>query len=236
MGKNSAPKPPEKPSSTYKIGDRTVANAFWDGNDYVTKYNPTAQENQSMNYLQSALPSAFASATDTAGANDFADRYYQNQVKQVNEAINPQMTSLKDSLITGGQIGGSTGWNKIKTFSDSYSDTIADLAANKETNALNYKNNLLGYANNLQGSLNNYYNLASGNSQSAAGNQQAGWGQNYQQYQTQLQSYQAQQQANQQLYNNIMGGVKMAGSIALAPVTGGGSLLGNMASKTGGRL
>lgn len=37
-----------KPTSSYKIGDRTVAQTYWNGNDYVTKYNPTDGEQQSI--------------------------------------------------------------------------------------------------------------------------------------------------------------------------------------------
>lgn len=225
MGKKKKKSAPEKPTSSYKIGDRTVAQTYWNGNDYVTQYNPTTGENQSMDYLQAAIPQAYKDATDNASAADYAQRYYDNQVKQVNEAMNPQMTALKDSLITGGQVGSSTGWNKIKTLSDSYADTIADLAANKETNALNYKGNLLNYANALQGSMNNFYDLSGSLSQANANNQQSAANQS-------LGYWTAEQQANNS-NSGLFGGLSAAGSL----LGGAGTLMsgwGNLAKKTGG--
>ena len=222
-------KAPEKPTSSYKIGDRVVANTYWNGNDYVTQYNPTEAESLSMDYLQAALPQAYKDATDTASAEEYAQRYYDNQVKQVNEAINPQMTALKDSLITGGQIGSSTGWNKIKTLTDSYSDTIADLAANKEMNALNYKGSLLNYANALQGAMNNYYDLSGSIAQTNANNQQSAANQN-------LGYWSAEQQANNAsggLFNTLAGIGSLAGGIGTL-AGGWGSIGGGLAGKTGG--
>lgn len=225
-----------KPTASYKIGDRTVANTFWNGNDYVTQFNPTNGERQSMDYLQGAIPLAYKSATDGANASDYAQRYYENQVKQVNEAMTPQMTALKDSLITGGQVGSSIGWNKIKALSDSYADTIADLAANKENNALNYKNNLLAYANGLQGAMNGYYGLSNSLAQFSANNQQNAANQNlaYTQYNNSLNG------SNNSWLNSALG---TAGTAAGAYFGGGlgaklgsslGNSLGNLASKTGG--
>lgn len=218
-------KAPEKPTNSYKIGDRTVAQTYWNGNDYVTQYNPTAGESLSMDYLQAAIPQAYKDATDTASAADYAQRYYDNQVKQINEAINPQMTALKDSLITGGQVGSSTGWNKIKTLSDSYSDTIADLAANKEINALNYKNSLLNWANALQNSMNNYYDLSGTMSQQSANNQQTAANQN-------LGYWTAEQQANNS-GGGLFGTLSSIGSLAggIGTLAGG---WGGLAKKTGG--
>lgn len=221
-------KAPSKPSSSYKIGDRTVAQTYWNGNDYVTKYNPTGGENQSMDYLQAAIPQAYKDATDTDSAADYAQRYYDNQVKQVNESINPQLTALKDSLITGGQVGSSTGWNKIKTLSDSYADTIANLAANKEMNALNYKSNLLNYANALQGSMNNFYDLTNSLTQSSANNQQNAANQN-------LSYWNAEQQANNS--NGLFSGLSAIGSLlggAGTLASGWGGVAGSLAKNTGG--
>lgn len=216
---------PAKPTSSYKIGDRTVANTYWNGNDYVTKYNPTSAESQSMDYIQAALPQAYKDATDNTAATEYAQRYYDNQVKEVNEAINPQMTALKDSLITGGQVGSSTGWNKIKTLSDSYADTIADLAANKEANALNYKSNLLNYANALQGSMNNYYDLSGSMAQTSANNQQGAANQS-------LNYWNAEQLANKS-NSGLFGGLSSAGSL-LGGIGTLASGWGSLAKKTGG--
>lgn len=221
-GKKTAP---AKPTSSYKIGDRTVAHTYWNGNDYVTQYNPTSSENQSMDYIQAALPQAYKDATDNASAADYAQRYYDNQVKEVNEAMNPQMTALKDNLITGGQVGSSTGWNKIKTLSDSYADTIADLAANKEMNALNYKGNLLNYANALQGSMNNFYDLSGSLSQANANNQQSAANQS-------LNYWNAEQMANRS-NSGLFGGLSAAGSL-LGGIGTLASGWGGLAKKTGG--
>ena len=74
-----------KPTSSYKIGDRTVAQTYWNGNDYVTKYNPTAGETQSMNYLQAAIPLAYADATNNANRESYKTNWINNQTKQLNE-------------------------------------------------------------------------------------------------------------------------------------------------------
>ena len=58
---------PSKPSASIQIGDRTVANSYWDGNNYITKYNPTDSETSSMNILQSAIPQGYLDAIDKDG-------------------------------------------------------------------------------------------------------------------------------------------------------------------------
>lgn len=228
-----------KPSSLYKINGRTAASTIWDGNDYITQVNLSDGERQSMDILDSAIPLAYKSATDGANAADYAQRYYENQVKQVNKDMTPQLTALKDSLITGGQVGSSTGWNKIKAFTDSYADTIADLAANKENNALNYKNNLLAYANGLQGAMNGYYDLSNSLAQFSANNQQNAANQNleYTKYNNSL------NQSNNTGWLNAALGA--AGTAAGAYFGGGalgaklgsslGNSLANLASNTGGK-
>lgn len=222
MGKKK--KKESKPTSSYKIGDRTVAQTYWNGNDYVTKYNPTGAEQQSMDYLQAAIPAAFKDATTTESADEYAQRYYDNQLSEVNAAMQPQMTALKDSLITGGQVGSSTGWNKIKTLSDSYSDTVADLAANKENNALNYRNNLLAYATNLQNAMNGYYDLSGSVSQLNTNNQQSAANQNLQ-----YANYNNQSSGNS-LFNTLSGIGSLAGGIGT--LAGG---WGSFAKNTGGK-
>lgn len=220
----------EKPTSSYKIGDRTVAQAYWNGNDYVTKFNPTEGESQSMNYLQSAIPLAYADATNNATRDEYKNTWINNQTKQLNELADENMTKLKDSLITGGQVGGSTGWNKIGKFSDSYMDALNDINANADLNALNYQNALLGYANNLQGSMNNYYNLGNSSAQTAAANQQNAANQNlqYTAYNNSI--------GNQGL-SNVLGGINSIASLAGGIGTLGsgiGALKGGLSAKTGG--
>lgn len=236
MGKNSAPKAPEKPSSTYKIGDRTVANAYWNGNDYVTKYNPTSQESQAINYIQSAIPQAYADATNGNGIADYKNNWINNQVTQYNKLADENLATLKDNLITGGQVGSSTGWNKIKSFLDSYNDTLSDISANADFNALNYQNALLNYANSLQGSMNNYYNLANNTSQNTAANQNTAWNQNVQDFQNRMAEWQANQARNNWLSSGIglvgtLGGAALGGPIGSAI---GGSIASGLAKRTGG--
>ncbi len=225
----------DKPSSSYKIGDRTVANSYWNGNDYVTQYNPTAQESQAMNTLQSAIPQAYQDAVDSNGIAGYKQRWIDNQVNQLNELANKNLTSLKDKLITGGQVGSSTGWNKIGAFSDSYMDSLNDISNNADFNALNYQNGLLGYANNLQGAMNNYYNLASNSAQQTAQNQQNAANQNLQ--------YSAYNNSLNNGSNLLNAGLGLAGTLAgayfggpLGASIGGsiGSNVGNLASKSGG--
>jgi len=220
MGKSDTPETPEKNSSTYKIGDRTVANTYWNGNDYVTNYNPTSSETQVMNYLQAAMPQAYADALDNEGIASYADKWLQKQLKDYNEVADTNLTTLKDNLITGGQVGSSTGWNKIKSFLDSYNDTIADITANKDMQALNYQNQLLNYANNLQNAMNNYYNVANTFSQNSVNNQNTGWNQNVQDYQNQLAAYQA-KNSSSDLLSSINTAANVVGTVGkLAVMTG----------------
>lgn len=217
----------KKPSSSYQIGDRTVASTYWDGNDYVTKYDPTDGEQQAMDYLQNAIPQAYLDATDSEGIANYKKNWINNQVKQLNELANTNLTSLKDGLITGGQVGSSTGWDKIGKFSDSYMDSLNDISSNADINALNYQNNLLGYANNLQNSMNNYYNLASSAAQQSANNQQNAANQNLQ--------YTAYNNSLNNGNNLLSTGLGLAGTLAGAYFGGSlGSSAGSLASKTGG--
>lgn len=215
-----------KPNSYYKIGDRTVASSVWNGNDYINSFNPTAGESQAMNYLQGAIPQAYADATNGASRDEYKTNWINNQTKQLNDLANTNLTSLKDKLITGGQIGSSTGWDKIGKFSDSYTDALSEISANADTNALQYQQNLLNYANSLQGAMDNFYNLALNTSNSTAQNQQAGANQNlaYTSYNNSV--------ANQGL-NTAISGISALGSLA----GGMGTLAsgwGGLAKKTGG--
>lgn len=224
-----------KPSSSYQIGDRTVASTYWNGNDYVTKYNPTSGESQAMDALQNAIPQAYADATDSNGVAGYKQRWIDNQVNQLNKLADTNMTNLKDRLITGGQVGSSTGWNKIGEFSDSYMDSLNDISNNADLQALNYQNGLLGYANNLQNSMNGYYNLASSSAQQSAQNQQNAANQNLQ--------YTAYNNSLNNGGNLLSQGLGLAGTIAGAYFGGpmgasiGGAIgksAGGLASKSGG--
>lgn len=225
----SSKKKAVKPSSSYQIGDRTVANTYWNGNDYVTQYNPTGGESKAMNYLQGAIPQAYADAISKDGIAGYKQSWIDNQTKQLNELTNKNLTSLKDSLITGGQLGSSTGWNKINAFTDSYMNSLNDIVSNADLQALNYQNNLLNYANGLQGAMNNYYGLASNSAQQTAGNQQNAANQNlqYTNYNNSLGS----------TWGNILNqGLGLAGTIggtALGTASKGGTTL---ASALGKRL
>lgn len=233
MGKSK--KKASKPSSSYKIGDRTVASTYWNGNDYVTQYDPTSGEKQAMNTLQGAIPQAYADATDSNGIAGYKQRWIDNQTNQLNELAEKNMTTLKDKLITGGQVGSSTGWNKIGAFSDSYMDSLNDISNNADLQALNYQNGLLGYANNLQNSMNNYYNMATGMAQNTASNQQNAANQNlqYTAYNNSISG----SGLGSQLLN---AGVGLAGTLGGAALGGpigasiGSALTSKLAGKTGG--
>ena len=242
MTKNSSvPEAPAKPSSSYKIGDRTVANVYWNGNDYVTQYNPTESEQSAMDYLDAAIPQAYRDATNSNGIEAYKNNWIKNQTKQYNKLADTNLANLKDSLITGGQVGSSTGWNKIRSFLDSYNDALSNISANADYNALNYQSGLLDYANALQGSMNNYYNLANTISQNTAGNQNTAWNQNVQDFQNQMAVYQANQAANANKNSLLSTGLSLAGTVAgsmlgpLGSMAGGaiGNAVGKLASKTG---
>lgn len=238
MGKSK--KEPSKPSASIQIGDRTVANAQWDGTKFITQYNPTDSEKSAMNTLQGAIPQAYLDAVDKEGIQRYKQKWINNQTNQLNELANTNLTNLKDNLITGGQIGSSTGWNKIKTFNDSYTDALNDINSNADFQSLAYQQNLLDYANNVQGSMNGYYDLASNFAQNAASNQQSAANQN-------LNYWQAQQQANASGggWKNALYNVGKIGATAVGTYFGGalggmaanklyGNATDSLAGKTGG--
>ena len=123
---------------------------------------------------------AFKDATDNANRDEYKQTRIDNQRKQLKEWADEDLTHLKDNLIAGGQIGSSTGWNKIGKFTDSYMDSLNDINANADINALNYQNALLNYANALQSAMNGYYDISSSTAQTAANNQQNAAAQNLQ--------------------------------------------------------
>lgn len=215
----------QKPSSSYQIGDRTVAQTYWNGNDYVTKYNPTSQEQQSMDTLQAAIPQAYTDAVNKDGIAAYKQNWIDNQTNQLNELANKNLVSLKDNLITGGQVGSSTGWNKIKAFNDSYMDSLSDINNNADLNALAYQQNLLNFANALQGSMNGYYDLGSSMAQLTAGNQANAANQNL--------SYDSYNNPVSNAGSSIFGGLSSIGSLAggLGQLAG---TWGSLSKKTGG--
>ncbi len=82
---NSSSSTATKPSSYYNVGDNTVASAVWDGNKYITTYNPTSNQTTAMNYLDSALAQAYADATDSDGIASYKQNWIDNQTAQLNE-------------------------------------------------------------------------------------------------------------------------------------------------------
>lgn len=220
---------PNKPSSSYQIGDRVVADTYWDGNKYVTKYNPTSSESDSMNILQNAIPQAYKDAINSEGIAAYKQNWIDKQTNQLNESANKNLTMLKDNLITGGQVGSSTGWNKIGKFNDSYVDALNDINTNADLAALNYQNNLLNYANSLQGAMNNYYDLSGAISQTNALNQQNAANQS-------LGYWNAENLANSSANSNLFGILSGTGSLlgGLGTLASGWGSTGGLAGKTGG--
>lgn len=226
MGKNE----PSKPTSSVKFGDRNVSNSYWSGNDYVTQFNPTAQEQKGFDYLNASLPDAFRQATDNSLADNYGKNWANQQVSNYNKLANSNLTTLKDGLITGGQVGSSTGWGKIKAFNDSYNDTISNISQQAPLASLDYQNSLLNRANNLSNSMKGYYDLGSNFTQQAGNQQQVGWNQ-------QLQADQMAMQKQQAMMNNIYGGINAAAGLggALLGSGGIGSLAGKLAGNVGGK-
>ena len=228
----SSKKAPEQQPYTggiTRIAGRDVATNTKEGNNIVTTYNPTAQEQQAYLDVQNQLPSIYQKALSNEDFTDYANNYTQNQLADLNESYRQGLNTAKGALVSSGQSSSSQGLDQLQAFNKPYMQQQASINANAPIEAQQLRANDQSYntANlaNAMNMINQYYNTGNTFMPTAASASTSGNNYNQQVYQNQLA---AQQAANQ----NAMGYMKL-GTTLLGTALGGpiGGALGNYVGK-----
>lgn len=218
-GSDKQPEQPAFQGSQYKFGNNLMSSTYKNGNDIVTQWNPTEQEQQTYNTLEDKLPSLYDKATTSQDFTPYVNAYTQNQKDAVNRDYNDSMRLLKANFASDGIMGSSEGLDKLKPLQDSYNQSMQSIEANAPTFANELRNNDLAYNSSLLGNdvngINQFNNTGNTFNSDAQGLSQFGNNVAQQNYQTAMQAYLTNKVMDQQrkaaMYNAI-GGV--AGTIA----------------------
>lgn len=210
-GGDSAPAVPAYTGGTTRIAGRDVATNRKEGDNIVTSYNPTAQEQQAYQYVQGQLPSIYQNALSNQDFTDYANTIGQNQLDLADKSYRRQLNTAKGALTSSGQTSSSQGLDKLTPFNEAYQAQLASINANTPVLAQQLRANDQSYntANlaNAMNMLNQYYNT--GNTFMGTAGTAANQGNNYSQwaYQQDLNNS-LRNQANQNaLYGGAMQGV-----------------------------
>lgn len=204
MGGSSEPSVPAYTGGTTRIAGRDVATNRMEGNNVVTSYNPTAQEQTAYEYVQGQLPSIYQNALSNQDFTDYANTVGQNQLDLADKAYRRQLNTAKGALTSSGQTSSSQGLDTLTPFNEAYQSQLATINANTPVLAQQLRANDQSYntanLSNAMNMLNQYYNT--GNTFMGTSSGAANQGQAYNQwaYPNELSAYQrqqAQQQANQ---------------------------------------
>lgn len=242
--KNQAPQAekvatPAFQGSQYKFGDETKSKTYKEGDNIVTQWNPTTQEQQSYDYLQGQLPSMYQRATTPQDFTSSVNNWTKNQKDLVNRDYQDSLRYTKNAFVNSGQMGSSIALDKLKPLHESYMQSMQDIEANAPTYANNLRNNDLAYNSSLLengvNGLNQFYNT--GNQFNSNATNLSGFGNDWADkdftnrlqsnslyYDQAAKSYKMQQDAKQAAQANAMGWAKTAASVGFAPMTGGASL------------
>lgn len=206
-GGSSEPSVPAYTGGITRIAGRDVATNTKEGNNVVTSYNPTSQEQQAYEYVQGQLPSIYQNALSNQDFSNYANAYAQNQLDLADKAYRRQLNTAKGALTSSGQTSSSQGLDTLTPFNEAYQAQLATINANTPVLAQQLRANDQSYnaanltnANNM---LNQYYNT--GNTFMGTAGTAANQGQAYNQwaYPQQLGAYQR-QQANQNAQTGAM--------------------------------
>lgn len=228
MGGSSEPEVPAYQGGITRIAGRDVAKNYKQGNDVISEYNPTAQEQAAFNALQERLPALYSGATTGQDFSPYAEAFKQQQLNEANRNYLNQLNTAKGALVSSGQSSSSQGLDALRPFNEAYQNQLAEISASAPILAQDLRTNDLAYNQGLlsaaQSGLSNYY----GTQQQLAGqaNTLSNMGNQYEQwvYPQRLAAYQR-TQANRA--NQMSGGLQAAGTllpIIAAPFTGGASL------------
>ena len=218
---SSKPKQEAYSGGITRIGGRDVATNTKEGNNIVTAYNPTAQEEQSYQYVQNQLPSIYQKALSNEDFSDYANDYKQNQLTDLNESYRQGLNTAKGALVSSGQSSSSQGLDQLQAFNKPYIQQQASINANAPIEAQQLRANDQSYNTsnlaNAMNMINQYYNTGNTFMPTSASASKSGNDYNQQVYKNALA---AQQAANQNTMGYAKLGTQLAGA-ALMFVPGG---------------
>lgn len=194
--KTKEPSVPAYTGGITRIGGRDVSTNTKEGNNIVTTYNPTSQEQSAYDYVQSQLPSIYQNALSNQDFTDYANNVTQNQMDLADKAYRRQLNTAKGALTSSGNTSSSQGLDSLTPFNEAYQSQLASINANTPVLAQQLRANDQAYnsanLSNAMNMLNNYYNT--GNTFESAASNNAKQGNDYSQW-----AYQ--QELNQSLRN-----------------------------------
>ena len=212
-----------------RIGGRDVATNTKEGNNIVTAYNPTAQEQSAYNYVQGQLPSIYQNALSNQDFTDYANAVSNDQLDKADTSYRRQLNTAKGALVSSGQSSSSQGLDALTPFNEAYQSQLATINANTPVLAQQLRANDQSYntanLSNAMNMLNQYYNTGNTFMGTASNASTSGNDYNQQVYQNQLA---AQQAANQ----NTMGYAKLGTQLIGAGLGAYGSYLGSKGGST----
>src|SRR5574344_1892951 len=219
MGSSDKPEAPAYTGATTRIGGRDVATNRKEGNNVVTSYNPTAQEQAGYQYAQSQIQPLYQKALSSQDFSNYADTYKQNQLADLNESYRQGLNTAKGALVSSGNSSSSQGLDALQAFNKPYMQQQANINAQAPLQAQQMQSNQQNLAtsqmSNAINALNNYYNT--GNTFMGTASNASTSGNNYNQwaYPMQLAAYNA-EQANQTARTGAM--IKTGGQVATVAI------------------
>lgn len=226
MGGGNVPKAPAFQGSQYQFGNDIKSKTYKEKNNVITQFNPTTQEKQAYDYIQSTLKPLYANAITGQNFDKYTNEYVQNQKNLANKDFENSIRLYKAGLVSSGQNGSSEGLSRLRPLQDSYMQTMADINANAPTYANQLRNNELAYNSNLLANavngLNQFYNT--GNTFNSNATQLSQFGNDWanKNFQNQIEAYKLKQASGGA--GNLGALIGGGAALALAPFTGGASL------------
>ena len=162
MGSKSKPEAPPYTGAITRIGGRDVATNTKEGNNVVTSYNPTAQEQAGYQLAQSQITPLYQKALTSQDFSGYADAYKQNQLADLNESYRQGLNTAKGALVSSGQSSSSQGLDQLQAFNKPYMQQQASInaAAPLQAQQMQANQQIYDTANlaNAMNMLNQYYN------------------------------------------------------------------------------
>ena len=227
-------KKPEAPAytgATTRIAGRDVATNTKEGNNVITSYNPTAQEQAGYQYAQSQMQPLYQKALSSQDFSNYADTYKQNQLADLNESYRQGLNTAKGALVSSGNSSSSQGLDQLQAFNKPYMQQQASINANAPLQAQQMQANQQTYdtanLSNLMNVLNQYYNTGNtfmGTAANASNNANSFYNQ---QFNTNASMYNADQASKAAMYQAL-------GTAAGGAFGGLGAAAGGMAAKSAG--
>src|SRR5574344_206072 len=219
MGSSDKPEAPAYTGATTRIAGRDVATNRKEGNNVVTSYNPTAQEQAGYQLAQNQITPLYQKALTSQDFSGYANTYKQNQLADLNNSYRQGLNTAKGALVSSGQSSSSQGLDQLQAFNKPYMQQQANINAQAPLQAQQMQSNAQNLAtsqmSNAINALNNYYNT--GNTFMGTASNASTSGNNYNQwaYPMQLAAYNT-AQGNQNAMTGAMinAGGQIIGAVA----------------------